>query len=626
LKSLNSAILKHLCDEKDRVWLEKWMGLGSAVVLLFVGYKLPFPWNLAGWILASVCMILQIVVLVLTRNNSLPAKKRSLESLKKCIAKSDKKKDFTRILALREGMGDWISDNFPDWDFVSQFARETGWDECFLDEFSSSVWRLRITREKAALRVNGEATSSGNGNQVLDFTTNLLRKYNHTWKSERLILRNTPPGYAKGISNPAAEPIIRKALEHPWLYRLNFIKQLGTVCLHRNLDASHHRLAHAIGTAESAALVYESLVRKLTNNPIESIDDNQDQRQAVILFALAHDCGQGPFGHSLEPLRDVLGDMLQIRLDKEIMLRHLEGHGPLRSFIQHAVGPENADDVATLMTFLIDRGIESRERDDLWFLAEIVDSVVDADRFDYLVRDALHLGLPKYEKNRWIDVLMAARVVTVNAGGKSRRRIAFPITYRDRIEEFVNLRRQFYARYYESIEKLCADEMLCHIIYYHFKEIGLLEAFERYPQEKRNIISEFMQLTDENLFPFLSDLRASAGQGSLRIAADMIDDLLTGRHFQEVGKSSITLEEVDKAAEDKAEAMDCVKQARLKEEDSPRKGDNSPEAHQRRVKRIQQIFEEKSIGFTARLLYFVEMITKSFDKKVMVHREPPGIG
>lgn len=158
--------------------------------------------------------------------------------------------------------------------------------------------------------------------------------------------------------------------------RLRRIKQLGVSQLVFP-GADHSRFAHSIGVMQIARSFLER-VEKLCPS---SVDNHQ--RIVVLVAALLHDLGHGPFSHTFEKIAEEPHEQRTLEIilatDTEIgkRLRRYSLALPerLRVFFDEDVGEEQRDGT----------GIPA-------FLTQIVTSQIDADRFDYLLRDSYSTG------------------------------------------------------------------------------------------------------------------------------------------------------------------------------------------------------------------------------------------
>ena len=147
--------------------------------------------------------------------------------------------------------------------------------------------------------------------------------------------------------------------------RLRRIRQLGMAHL-AYPGADHSRYSHSLGVMQTARRIIEHLRRAF---PID------EREETVCLCAsLLHDLGHGPFSHVFERVSGIRHEALTTRLvadPSSDVHRLLAGHDP-------ALPAE----VTELM------GGRGRRP----FLCDILSSRLDADRFDYLLRDNLMTG------------------------------------------------------------------------------------------------------------------------------------------------------------------------------------------------------------------------------------------
>lgn len=158
--------------------------------------------------------------------------------------------------------------------------------------------------------------------------------------------------------------------------RLRRIKQLG-MSHFVFPGADHSRFAHSIGVMQTARRFLDRIEDVCSNCP------NDDQRTVVLVAALLHDVGHGPFSHAFEK---ITGDKHEQRtLD---IIRDSSTEIGERLATHNSELPER-------LTVFFDEDMEEDQRDDAdipAYLTQIVTSQLDADRFDYLLRDSHSTG------------------------------------------------------------------------------------------------------------------------------------------------------------------------------------------------------------------------------------------
>lgn len=146
--------------------------------------------------------------------------------------------------------------------------------------------------------------------------------------------------------------------------RLRRIHQLGG-SFQVYHTAEHSRFAHSLG-------VYE-IVRRMVSE-VSGLKELSDyEKMTVMLAGLLHDIGHGPFSHAFEAVSSIAHE----KYTEMIILQNSEIHDILA-----AVSPDLPDQVASIITYSHPNPI----------LNQIVSGQLDADRMDYLLRDAYFTG------------------------------------------------------------------------------------------------------------------------------------------------------------------------------------------------------------------------------------------
>jgi uncharacterized protein len=183
--------------------------------------------------------------------------------------------------------------------------------------------------------------------------------------------------------NPADRLLLR-LIDTQEFQRLRRIKQLGFT---ENVfpGANHSRFAHSIGVAHVARAFVERIAL-VTGQPIP------DEIKIIVLAsALLHDIGHGPFSHAFEK---VTQDKHEQRTRDIVLDDSTEVHSVLK-----AHDPK----LPELVADFFERDADSGDSQIPAYLIHVVSSQMDADRFDYLLRDSYAAGVDYGEFDyRWL--------------------------------------------------------------------------------------------------------------------------------------------------------------------------------------------------------------------------------
>ncbi|MFC4098748.1 HD domain-containing protein [Paenibacillus xanthanilyticus] len=149
--------------------------------------------------------------------------------------------------------------------------------------------------------------------------------------------------------------------------RLRRIRQLGTSYLTFH-GAEHSRFSHSLGVYE----ITRKIISQFERGGYE--DWPKEEKLVTLCAALLHDVGHGPFSHSIEEVFDTHHEDWTCR----ILLEDTEVNRILRE-----VDPGFPEQVAAVIRKTYEKPI----------VISLVSSQMDADRMDYLLRDAYFTGV-----------------------------------------------------------------------------------------------------------------------------------------------------------------------------------------------------------------------------------------
>jgi HD superfamily phosphohydrolase len=245
--------------------------------------------------------------------------------------------------------------------------------------------------------------------------------------------------------------------------------------------ANHTRLEHSLGTSSVAGRVAERL-------GLSSGDTD-----LVRTAALLHDLGHGPFSHTFDgPMQEVLGYGHEER--SRALIVGTSGDGAISGLLDRAgLSPARVAD-------LVDpRGRPPRNS----VLRQILHGAVDADRIDYLQRDAHYTGVA----HGAIDAARLLDTMHVHRG-----RLVFADKGRSAVEGFLVGRALMYSSVYYH-KTVRAAEMMAQ---------AALERFPGYPESARAAFD----WTDGE---WLARVRAGGGR-----SAELVEGLLARRLYKRV--------------------------------------------------------------------------------------------
>ncbi|WP_439847120.1 HD domain-containing protein [Faecalibaculum rodentium] len=304
--------------------------------------------------------------------------------------------------------------------------------------------------------------------------------------NEPRVLRDPVHGYIHITS-----PVIWRLLDTPEFQRLRRIRQLGGVFQVYH-TAEHSRFSHSLG-------VYE-IVRRMT----EEVPDiggslSRQEKLVVLCAALLHDVGHGPYSHSFERLSHCSHEQMTMRL----ILEDTDIHTVLAE-----ADPSLPAQVAAVIQGTCPNPL----------LCDLISSQLDADRMDYLLRDAYETGT----SYGTFDLERILRCLRVKNG-----RLCIKESGMHSVEDYIMARYHMYWQVYlHPVAR--AYEVMLQLFFDRYSEVR--------SQLKIDLLENGFRLSELTCFLELDDYRLVTGlqQASVsddRILADLADRLLNRRLF-----------------------------------------------------------------------------------------------
>lgn len=165
--------------------------------------------------------------------------------------------------------------------------------------------------------------------------------------------------------------LIYDVLQHPYVQRLNRIRQLGLSYLVYP-GAMHSRFGHSIGAMH---LMHEAIL----SLRLKGVEITEDEETSAMIAILLHDIGHGPFSHVLE--HTIVEGVTHEDISLLMMERINEDLAKGQQLKANSQKPLD-------MAIAIFKNEYPKH-----FLHQLISSQLDVDRMDYLCRDSFFTGV-----------------------------------------------------------------------------------------------------------------------------------------------------------------------------------------------------------------------------------------
>ena len=218
-------------------------------------------------------------------------------------------------------------------------------------------------------------------------------------------------------------------LQHPYVQRLNRIRQLG-LSYFVYPGAMHSRFLHSLGAMHLMQEAIHSLRQK-------GVSISNEEAEAAMIAILLHDVGHGPFSHVLE---HTLVDGIT---HEDISLLMME------SLVECGRWMADGKQTIELAIRIFKNEYEKH------FLHQLISSQLDVDRMDYLCRDSFFCGVSE-------GTIASARLIKMmNVVGDKLVLEAKGIYS---VEKFLVARRLMYWQVYLHKTSVAAEQLLIKIL------------------------------------------------------------------------------------------------------------------------------------------------------------------
>ena len=229
--------------------------------------------------------------------------------------------------------------------------------------------------------------------------------------------------------------VLFQILQHPYMQRLNRIRQLG-LSFFVYPGAMHSRFLHSLGAMH---LMHEAL----TSLREKGVEIHEDEATAAMAAILLHDVGHGPFSHVFEE-----AGMLPTGMSHEdISLMMME---EIRdSFHCSDTEVHEGKEIMKLAIAIF------KDEYHKHFLHQLISSQLDVDRLDYLCRDSFFCGVTE-------GSVASARILKMMNVQDGRLVVEAKGIYS--VEKFLVARRLMYWQVYLHHTSVAAEQLLIKIL------------------------------------------------------------------------------------------------------------------------------------------------------------------
>ena len=332
------------------------------------------------------------------------------------------------------------------------------------------------------------------------------------------------------VPYPFSEIVLTKEMQ-----RLSGISQNGFSQLEFKDLEQNDRLSHSVGSFYVMSLFLKRLEEILKNYNIEL---NKDDKDIALCSMLLHDIGHGPFSHSLESITNYSHE----KRTTDILL----GDTDINKVITKFFGNQKVKKIASFIAEINDK--DELGRDSFTkLLNNLVSYQLDADRIDYLIRDAYYIGISSS-----IDLKRIISSMNVVVNNNQEYELLIDRKGLASIENVLLQRYQMYRDVYLSPISVLGDSIFEKILSRYrdsmsLHSIPVSSSFKILVSDpKVSNLSDFLKMKDEDFkksFAILSNSNLDSIMAYLCDFSNISDYILIANNV-EIGKIKTKLKEI----------------------------------------------------------------------------------
>lgn len=235
--------------------------------------------------------------------------------------------------------------------------------------------------------------------------------------------------------------IVKNIINDPSFQRLKGIKQLGLADMVFP-TATHTRFSHSIGAAYLGSRILKTMKDKLGSSTKQNKMINEENSLNLVLAALIHDIGHGPFSHTFE---DFFQETLGQKIKHESWIENFIDNFHRKKIINQPTSEGIKEILSASNSKSINEECLTAKEKITPLLKDIISSQLDCDRLDYLLRDSHFCGV---EYGRYDLEWLLHSLVPVTIQNSSYR---LGISYKGigSVEHYLISRRLMYLNIYQ---------------------------------------------------------------------------------------------------------------------------------------------------------------------------------